>query len=157
MPPGQTGCPWQQTFLGPGKSSIDPSKAILTRLRFKPTGNNEASAFRRIMRPQGVALPVIGIAVRLTVENGKIVCPRVAIGPAGPTPFPGRKNDGLPDRKRRLPKTPAGKPSIPLLEEVNLRNSRHRASAEYRVEMIKSELPRTLMAAIERAVRNQGK
>ena len=37
------------------------------------------------------------------------------------------------------------------LAEVGLRTSRHRATAEYRAEMIRSQLPRTLAKAVERA------
>ena len=148
---GTTWMPMANTFIGPGKSSIDSSRALLTRLRFKPTGKNEGSAFRRIMRPQGVALPIIGIAVRVAVDGAAIASARVAIGPAGPTPFLAEKTMAF----------LAGKPAREAtcrdavntaLNEARLRTSRHRASAEYRVEMIKSELPRTLMTAIERSV-----
>ena len=36
----------QEAFLGPGKSAIDHHRALLTRLRFRPTGPLEASARR---------------------------------------------------------------------------------------------------------------
>ncbi len=146
--------PMGQTFVGPGQSTIDPTRALLTRLRFKPTGPNEASAFRRVMRPQGVALPMIGMAARLTVEDELITAARVTIGPAGPTPFLAEKTMAY----------LTGRPASPdifvqaaelALEEVKLRTSRHRATAEYRTEMIRSQLPQTLAKAVERAKSGQ--
>jgi carbon-monoxide dehydrogenase medium subunit len=62
---GLTWLPLQTVFVGPGQSAVDSTQAIITRLRFKPTGPGEGSAFRRVMRPQGVALPIIGMAARL--------------------------------------------------------------------------------------------
>jgi CO/xanthine dehydrogenase FAD-binding subunit len=41
------------------------------------------------------------------------------------------------------------------LEEVKLRTSRHRATAEYRAEMIRNQLPKTLAKAAERAKTGQ--
>jgi len=37
------------------------------------------------------------------------------------------------------------------LAEVSLRTSRHRATAEYRTEMIRIQLPKTLLKATDRA------
>ena len=48
----------RETFVGPGQSTVDPTHMLITRLRFKPTATSEGSAFRRVMRPQGVALPI---------------------------------------------------------------------------------------------------
>ncbi len=143
------------TFLGPGKSAIDPTRALITRLRFKPTGPNEGpsgegSAFRRVMRPQGVALPIIGMAVRLKVENDAFVFARITIGPAGPTPFLAEKTmaylTGKPANKQTFSEA-----AEVALAEVNLRSSRHRATAEYRIEMIRTQLPKTLAQAVARA------
>ncbi len=52
-----TGTRWvpaKDTFVGPGKSVINRHREVLTRLRFKPTGTREGSAFHRVMRPQGL-------------------------------------------------------------------------------------------------------
>ena len=72
------GCRWmplQEAFLGPGKSAIDHHRSLLTRLRFPPTQAGEGSAFTRIMRPQGVALPMISMAARLQLDE-KIPLPQ---------------------------------------------------------------------------------
>ena len=148
--------PLAETFLGPGQSSIDPTQALITRLRFKPTGPAEGSAFRRVMRPQGVALPMIGMAARIKlnpagVEPAVIASARVTIGPAGPTPFLAEKTMAFLAGKAARPDTFQEAAEI-VLAEVRLRTSRHRATAEYRAEMIRSQLPRTLAKAAERAL-----
>lgn len=142
--------PMGDTFLGPGKSSIDPTQALIVRLRFNPTEKNESSAFRRVMRPQGVALPMIGMAARVKVEADTISAARVTIGPAGPTPFLAKRTMAYLAGKPGTDETFAEAAAV-ALEEVNLRTSRHRATAEYRTEMIRSQLPKTLAKAVERA------
>ena len=79
---------------------------------------------------------------------------RVTIGPAGPTPFLAEKTMAY------LVGQPASShiyvsAAEVALEEVNLRTSRHRATAEYRTEMIRIQLPYTLGTAIKRAKTGQ--
>jgi carbon-monoxide dehydrogenase medium subunit len=65
--------PAKDTFEGPGRSAIDRYREILTRIRFNPTGADEGSAHHRVMRPQGLCLPIISMAARLQVNDGRIV------------------------------------------------------------------------------------
>ncbi len=153
-PDGANWLPIAETFIGPGESKIDSTRALLTRLRFRPTGPNEASAFRRVMRPQGVALPMIGMAARLQVENGLVTAARISIGPAGPTPFLAEKTMAFLTGQPATAETFAQAAEV-ALAEVKLRTSRHRATAEYRAEMIRGQLPKTLAKAAERAVTGQ--
>ena len=140
-----------EVFLGPGKSAIDHHRAILTRLRFRPTATLGGSAFTRIMRPQGVALPMISMAVCLQLdENNNITAARISLGPAGPVPcLAEAAMDVLVD-------APAGqkqfeKATESVLASVQLRSSKHRATTEYRTEMIHTHLPLILARAVERA------
>ena len=80
--------PMQESFKAPGKSFIDRHREVLTRLRFKPTGTREGSAHHRVMRPQGLCLPIISMAVRLQLdEDNTITKARISMGPVGPVPF----------------------------------------------------------------------
>jgi len=148
------GCRWmplQDAFLGPGKSAIDPRRALLTRLRFRPTVAGEASAFTRVMRPQGVALPMISMAARLQVDgDNTITAVRISLGPAGPVPHLARPAmDLLKGRPAVLQEFK--KAADAVLASVALRNSKHRATREYREEMIRTQLPMILTRAAERA------
>lgn len=148
---GQKWIPLQKAFLGPGKSVIDHHRALLTRLRFTPTGKGEGSAFTRIMRPQGVALPMISMAARLHLdESNNITSARVSLGPAGPVPHLAETAMAL------LTGAPAAtgqfkEAAEAVLESVSLRTSKHRATREYRAEMIRTHLPMVLARAAGRA------
>ena len=141
----------QKAFLGPGKSASDHHRALLTRLRFRPTGPREASAFTRVMRPQGVALPMISMAARLQLDDSDtITAARISLGPAGPVPY-------LAEAAMEIL---VGKPVVPelfdqaaeaVLNSVTLRTSKYRATQEYRVQMIRTQLPLILARAAERA------
>ncbi len=143
--------PMREVFLGPGKSSIDHHRSILTRLRFKPTETRAGSAFARVMRPQGVALPIISMAARLQLgDDNTIISARISLGPAGPVPYlaetamavlaNGSANAGQFEKAAQA-----------VLSAVQLRTSKHRASQEYRAEMITTHLPLILERAAERA------
>ncbi len=143
--------PMSDTFLGPGKSVIDHHRALLSRLRFKPTAAREGSAFRRVMRPQGVALPMISMAARLTLDDaGAIASSRISIGPAGPTPFLAEQA-----METLVGSSPTAesftRAAEAALAQAKLRTSKHRATEEYRAEMIRIQLPRTLTLAADRA------
>jgi len=148
------GCRWmplQEAYLGPGKSAIDHHRAILTRLRFRPTASAEGSAFTRVMRPQGVALPMISMAARLQLDDANnISALRISLGPAGPVPYLAEA------AMEELTGGPAGveqfkKAAESVLASAPLRDSKYRATREYRVEMIRTHLPLILTRAAERA------
>lgn len=147
---GRRWMPLADSFLGPGRSCVDPTRMLITRMRFRPTGPNEGSAYRRVMRPQGVALPMISLGARLRIVQGRIEAARVAIGPAGPVPFLAvRTMASLVDRTASADTFEAAAEAA--LGEATLRDSPHRATAEYRAEMIRTQLPKTLAKAAERA------
>jgi CO/xanthine dehydrogenase FAD-binding subunit len=140
----------RETFVGPGQSTVNPTQMLIARLRFKPTGSGDGSAFRRVMRPQGVALPIIGMATKVHVDGDIITAARVTIGPAGPTPFVAEQTMAYLAGKPATFKTYTTAAEV-ALEEAQLRASRHRSSKEYRAEMIRVQLPKTLAKAVERA------
>jgi len=69
---GRRWIPFTSLFLGPGKSAIDSTREVLTALRCKATGLREGSASSRIMRPQGVALPIMNFSAKVRVIDNVI-------------------------------------------------------------------------------------
>ncbi len=100
--------PILELFRGPGKSILDPAQELITGFYLPLCGHGEASAFSRVMRPQGVALPILNIAIWLRRGMKNIEDARVAIGPAGP----------VPQRGMAAERVLCGKP---FSEEVSLR------------------------------------
>jgi len=82
--------PFKDLFEGPGKSSLKHGEELIVGF-YIPIKTSEvsrtASCFKRIMRPQGVALPILNCAVWLEYESDAIKDIRIAVGPGSGTPF----------------------------------------------------------------------
>lgn len=148
---GSRWIPARDTFRGPGRSIIDRHREILTRLRFRPTGIREGSAFHRVMRPQGLCLPIISMAARIEVaDDNTITAAGVSMGPVGPVPWFAEPVTTA------LIGAPIGQALFEnaadiALDNVQLRASKYRATREYRETMIRTYLPIILRNAAERA------
>ena len=145
--------PLQESFKGPGKSFIDRYREVLTRLRFRPTGPGEGSAHHRVMRPQGLCLPIISMGVRVALDADDVISEaRISMGPVGPVPHLAEPAMAV------LVGGPAtasqfAKATEAALQEVELRASKYRATREYREQMVRTFLPAILERAVERARR----
>ena len=131
---------WQPVaalFQGPGRSTVDQHCELITRFRFRATTDNTRTAFKRIMRPQGVALPILAMAVWVEFESDRdtVAGVRIALGPAGPTPLRATAAESYLVGKSLQPEV-LKEVSPRILAETRLRTSRHRATKDYRVELI---------------------
>jgi xanthine dehydrogenase FAD-binding subunit len=142
--------PTESLFLGPGKSALDPRKELICGFYLPLVHALQASAFRRVMRPQGVALPILNLAIWLDRTEEGIADIRIAIGPAGPRPLRARETENA-----LLGKFPAQyeveTAVSTLLFEASFRTSPQRASAAYRRQLAEVLLTETLQAAWDRA------
>ena len=127
--------PFKELFLGPGKSALKHGQELLVGFYLPLSKNGQASCFKRIMRPQGVALPIINLAIWLERTDDVISQIRIAVGPGGPTPWSGTEAE----------KTLIGNPlnvetfntaQEALLNQVGFRSSARRASADYRRHIV---------------------
>ena len=144
--------PIRELFLGPGVSLLDPTRDLLIRFRFRLCGTYEAAAFKRIMRPQGVALPILGCAawVRLDETGECYEDARVCISPVAPTPIRAAEVEaalrGQPANEDMLNR------AVQIAHEtLHPRTSKYRATGEYRQGMIETLLRAALPKATERA------
>lgn len=148
-PKGLAEIPILQLFEGPGVTALTPNQIITCfSVRLKEKG--EGSAFRRIMRPQGVALPILNLAIWIKREHDLMNDVRIVFGPSGPTP----------SRASMVENVFRGKFWSPALvqdginairETVKFRTSKNRATAEYRYQVARHLFLQTLNAAWERA------
>jgi len=153
-PHGEVVSTWQpllSIFTGPGKSNLRDNQ-MLSAFRFRTLQPRQGSAFDRIMRPQGVALPILGLAaqVRLDPTLQQVAAATIAIGPAGPIPFRAT------DAEAVLTSAPFDEALLEAVidaaqAQAQLRTSKHRASQEYRHEMVAVLLRRVLTRAVSRA------
>lgn len=150
---GRRWVPVETLFEGPGRPSFDRSREILVTFRVPLSGEGEGSAFKRVMRPQGVAIAILnmGIWVRRG-SNGKVEEIQIAVGPAGPRPLRALKAEAV-LRGQSFDSGSIHRAVQQLLQEVNLRTSPHRSTKAYREHILPTLFKRTITEAWKRAAR----
>jgi len=143
--------PIEDLFTGPGRTTLQLQRSILVGFRIRCRGPREGSAFYRVMRPQGVAIAILNMAVWLRLDaRDAIDSARLAVGPGGPTPRRARKAEaelcGQPAKRVALDAVLNA-----LEEETQLRSSAHRATSEYRHHLLGVLLRRVLPQALASA------
>lgn len=127
--------PFKELFLGPGKSALKHGEELLVGFHLPLATHHQASCFKRIMRPQGVALPIINVAIWLERTNDVISQIRIAVGPGGPTPWSGTEAEKALLGKSMNAET-FGNAVEALLTQVGFRSSARRASSDYRRHIV---------------------
>ena len=127
--------PFKELFLGPGKSSLKHGEELLVGFHLPLSTPHQASCFKRIMRPQGVALPILNCAVWLERENEAIKDVRIAVGPGGGTPFHATQAEEV-LRGKPLNDETFESALDALLAQAQFRTSARRASADYRRHIV---------------------
>jgi xanthine dehydrogenase FAD-binding subunit len=127
--------PFKDLFLGPGKSSLKHGEELLVGFDIPLSQKGQASCFKRIMRPQGVALPIINLAIWLERKDNLFSQLRIAVGPGGPTPWSGT------EAEKALIYKPLNDETFniaveALLQQVGFRSSARRASSDYRRHIV---------------------
>ncbi len=142
--------PLVELFLGPGKSALKQNRELLVGFHVPLNFSGQGSAFRRIMRLQGIALPILNLSAWVERKQDVLTRTRIACGPSGPTPRLLIKTEELLTGKR-LDAALLDLALETLLAEVSFRTSPHRASAEYRQDQAGVLLKEAITAAWDRA------
>ncbi len=147
---GERVVPLADLFLDVGKTVVDPSREILTRIEFKALGSNQGGCSLRLSKRRALSLPMLVCSAVVTVDDAKKVITEaaIALGPVAPTPF----------RSRLIEDGMKGKPAtLQTLQEAadrayaycSPRDSLLRGSCDYRQEMVKVLVKRGLRRALE--------
>jgi carbon-monoxide dehydrogenase medium subunit len=142
--------PLRDLFAGPGKTTFDRSSTIITGFFVNLCENNQNSCFNRIMRPQGIALPILNGSIWVSREEDFIKDIRIAVGPGGPVPFRALQVEEYLRNKPFNDKSIDDAITI-LLEEAKFRTSPMRATSAYRKHIAVSLFKDTLETAWQRA------
>ena len=136
-------------FKGPGVSAL-ANDEILVGFEFPIKNLGEGSAFDRVMRPQGVALPILNNAVWLLRKGDIIEDIRIAFGPSGPVPTRALLvEEAL--RGNKLTNETISMAKATILETVKFRTSKMRATSEYRYHLAQALLEKVVRIAWNRA------
>ncbi len=147
---GSREAPLQALFLGPGKSAIQKDREILVGFYLPLRKPGQGSAFERVMRPQGVALPILNMAVWLQRTADTVEDIRIAIGPSGPLPVRAEAAEAA--LKGKLLDAAALQGAMQRIHEtIPFRTSVMRATADYRHHLSEVLLEDVAMKAWQRA------
>jgi carbon-monoxide dehydrogenase medium subunit len=141
---------FKDLFLGPGKSAIDKSSELITGFYVPLIGKNQASAFNRIMRPQGVALPILNCAVWVERSRDVIKDVRISVGPGGPVPFRATNAETF-LREKEYDDALLNQAVKHILLQGSFRTSPRRATSEYRKHILADLFKSTFIEAWQRA------
>jgi len=142
--------PFTSLFLGPGKSAIDKSREIIVGFHLRQTRPGQGSCFKRIMRPQGVALPILNCAVWIERMGDGVQGIHIAVGPGGGTPFRATQAE-VTLRNQPLNAQIISLALTALLGQAHFRTSARRASEDYRRHIVGGLFKDTLEEAWRRA------
>ena len=86
-------------FLGVKKTSLEPGE-IVTGIVIPPLAENERAAYIKHAVRKAMDLAIIGVAVKIKVEDGVCTDARIALGAVAATPGTGAQGGGSPDWQR---------------------------------------------------------
>jgi carbon-monoxide dehydrogenase medium subunit len=127
--------PFTSLFLGPGKSALNKSAELIVGFYLPRIKKGQASCFKRIMRPQGVALPILNCAVWLEREGDVVNDIHIAVGPGGAIPFRATEAEAA-MRGQAFNEEAFDRALDSLLGQAKFRTSARRASADYRRHIV---------------------
>lgn len=144
--------PVETLFQGPGLSAVDPTRQLVTHIRFPRPGGAWGSAWQRIGLRPSLVLPILNCAVslQLSPDGGCIERAAIALGPVAPRPFRARPAEaflaGQPPTRASLAEA-----ARLVRQEANPRDSARRASRAYRLAIIPALVQDALEMAAQRA------
>jgi len=142
--------PFAELFLGPGRSSLKHGEELLVGFYLPLSTHHQASCFKRIMRPQGVALPILNCAVWLECEGNIVKDIRIAVGPGGGIPFRATEAEST-LRGQSFNEKTLDQGLESLLSQIKFRSSPRRANADYRQHIVVGLFTDVIDAAWKRA------
>ena len=128
------GYPCRDTFAGPGRSHIDPTRQLITAIRFPIPATPWGTAWRRAGRRPSLILPTLNCAVKLVLDERWQPHHRAAIGMGPVGLLPHRAADAEAYLIGRAPDAETFAEAARLAEHgADPRTSIHRASRDYRL------------------------
>jgi aerobic carbon-monoxide dehydrogenase medium subunit len=140
----------RDTFLGPGKSVIDPTRELVTAFTFQKPTIDETTAFVRYARRKSLALPVLNMAIWLKMDKARTLIEdvRIAMGPMAAVPLRAVQTEEV-LKEGLFSAELLKKAAQTAAEEAQPRDS-FRGSADYKKDLVMVFLQRI----VEKAVHN---
>jgi len=136
--------------IGPGQCTVDSTAEILTTVRFRALDPNQGSAFERLAKRKALSLPILNAAAVVTLNDGGDTFQevRLAVGPIGPTPA--RAFSAEEALRGAVVEAQAIAAAMEIAaQEAQPRSNPLRGSREYRQEMVRVLLRRSIERAVQ--------
>lgn len=149
-PSGKEYIPVEKLYAGVGKSVLDSTSQIVTRIQFPALLKNQGSAYERLEQRKALALPMLNVAVVVSLADNRFQWARIVMAPVGPGPVRATEAEAI---------LTGADVSLGNIEnaaaaaraQANPRSSALRGSREYRLEVLPVLVRRALEAAVVRA------
>jgi carbon-monoxide dehydrogenase medium subunit len=149
-PKGERSMALEHIFIGPGMTLLEPGE-ILLEFIVRKLPLRTSAAYCKHTRRAAMELPLLGVAVLLSLEEDKITCTdsRIGLGVLAPTPMRATNAEAILKGKKLTDEVlqEAGRVAA---EECKARDS-VRGEAWYRREMVEVLVPRMARIAMQRA------
>lgn len=149
-PKGTREIPAEQFCTGPGKNVLQPGE-LLVELRMPKPLVHSGSHYRRFIPRNEMDIAVVGVGASVTLDAGgkKIVSGRIGLGAVAPTPL------FATDASASLTGKPADEATFRAAGELAAKSispiDDMRGTREFRLQLTRVLVERTLAAAVERA------
>lgn len=154
--------PVESLFEGPGVSAVDPTRQIVTAIRFSRPHLHTGTAWQRVGRRSALVLPILNCAVQVWLAHDacsdadqgqtteRIARASIALGPVAPRPRRMRQAESFLDGRAPTAETVARAADL-VAGEAQPRTSVMRASRDYRLKIIPVLVTEALNTALDRA------
>ena len=137
----------ESLHLGVGKSTVDPTKEVISGIRFHIPNGRYATAFTRTAPREAMALPIINTAVRVLLDGDIITSARIAVAPVAIKPFRASRTEKFLEGKKLADPEVISEAGRIASEEANPRDSLQRGSGEYRKVLVGDLVEKALISA----------
>ncbi|TEB17211.1 Nicotinate dehydrogenase FAD-subunit [Pelotomaculum sp. FP] len=152
-PAAKENLPVEDLYAGLGKSAVDSASQLVTMVRFPALLKNQGSAFERLEQRKALALPMLNVAVVVSLSGEQFEWARIVMAPVGTKPVRATGSEAI-LTGARVTSEIIEKAAGAAIAQANPRDSALRGSREYRLEVLPVLVRRALESAVAQAKAN---
>ncbi|MGB4503310.1 MAG: FAD binding domain-containing protein [Syntrophaceticus sp.] len=139
--------PIENMYAGIGKSTVDSTSQLVTRIRFAAPQSHQGTSFVRLCQRKALALPMLNVAAMVSIKGDQFEWVRLVMAPVGVGPVRAI------EAEKFLKESPVTDEVVEnaaqlALENANPRSSMVRGSREYRMGVLPVLVKRALATAV---------
>lgn len=145
--------PVEDLYAGLGKSVVDSASQLVTMVQFPALSKNQGSAFERLEQRKALALPMLNVAVVVSLDGEQFEWVRIVMAPVGTKPVRATGSEAILTGARVTAEI-IEKAAGAAIAQANPRDSALRGSRKYRLEVLPVLVRRALESAVAQAKAN---